>query len=421
MNRYLTISIDSLRVGHYVVGIDKSWLETPFLSHRFMIETVQEIERMKSLGIKLVTVDPNRSLLPPESAASGGVVRQEKEAEPEPLLREVPFSPYRSTEMLTSLHGYLVRRFKSLFEEIRGSDRLLNPLDTAPFLTAIDEVERIGRDYPDSYLFLSHLQSSDDETFIHSVNTMFLSLYLAHSQKSSREEAVLWGLAGLFHDLGKVRIPLEILRKREPLTPSEWSIVKQHPLIGEELIKTYTNLPSVVAKVAGEHHLRRDGSGYPDSRTFDATDAVTRAIMIIDTFDDLISDRCYRPGISPSKALKTIVDAAKDSLDPRWTTQLFLSMGVYPVGTVLELAEGEIGVVTKYHPQSEADRIGSRLEQSFSVLILKNRSGFPLTKPVIRKVTWSPVGLPPVTKTYNHSDFMIDWEMMQGYSRFWTE
>ncbi len=420
MNKYLTVSIDSLRVGHYVVGIDKSWLETPFLSHRFLIESKREIEHMKSLGIKVVTVDPTRSLFV-EPSPLEEIPQWEEEVVPAPLLKEVPYSPHKSMEMLTSLHEYLVRKFRRLFEDLRGSGQVTSPLDTAPFLKAIDEVERIGRDYPDSYLFLSHLQSSDDETFVHSVNTMFLALYLAHSQKSAREDAVLWGLAGLFHDLGKVRIPLEILHKRGPLDPEEWNIVKQHPLIGEELIKGHTKLPPIVAKVAGEHHLRRDGTGYPNSRSFEDTDAVTRAIMIIDTFDDLISDRTYRPGLSPSKALKIIVDAAKDSLDPRWATQFFLSIGVYPVGTVLELAEGEIGIVTKYHPHPETGTPASRLEQKFSVMILKNRSGFPLAKPVIRTVTWSPLGLPPVTKTFNHSDFMIDWEMIQGYAKLWVE
>ncbi|MHB1605977.1 MAG: HD-GYP domain-containing protein [Leptospirales bacterium] len=420
MNKYLTISIDNLRIGHYVVGIDKSWLETPFLAHRFLIKSAREIEQMKSFGIKRVTVDPDRSLDNSESPTDQSI-HQEDAPEAIPLQREVPSSPFQKMELLTSLHEHLVRKFRTLFAGIRGKSQLSEPLDTAPFLNAVGEAEQIGRDYPDSYLFLAHLQSSDDETFVHSINTMFLSLYMAQSQKSSREENILWGLAGLFHDLGKVRVPLEILRKREPLTPEEREIIKDHPRLGETLIRTHTNLPDIVAKVAGEHHLRKDGSGYPDSGQFDGTDAVTRAVMIIDTFDDLISDRSYHSGTSPSKALKTIVDVAKDLLDAKWTTNFFLGMGVYPIGTVLELSEGEIGVVTKYHPHQETVQPQSRLEQQFSVMILKNRNGFPLTTPILRRITWSPMVPPPVSKTYNHSDFMIDWELIQGYSRFWTE
>lgn len=422
LNKYLTISVDDLKVGYYVVGIDKSWLDTPFLSHRFLIKSESDIERMKSHGIRLVMVDPKRSdsdivvLQVPEESGS-----QSAGPEAVPLLMEdVPLSSYRISEMMTGLHGYLVRKFQALFQEIREKENSGYVLDVAPILRAAEDVEKLGRHYPEAYLFLAHLQATDDELFIHSANVMFLSLYLANFQKLSPEESVLWGVCGLFHDIGMVHVPQEILHKKEPLTSDERALIREHPLAGEKLIRSHTRLPEVVARVAGEHHLRRDGGGYPLAGDFGQTDPVARAIMTIDMFDALITDRPYREGVSPSRALKIIVDSAKESLDPRWATQLFLGMGVYPIGTVVELSGGEIGIVTKYHPYSERQEgLANKLIQKFSVLVLKNRSGFPLTKPIVRELSWSPKEPPPVTRTHNHSDFMVDWERLQGLAPFW--
>lgn len=422
LNKYLTISVDDLKVGYYVVGIDKSWLDTPFLSHRFLIKSESDIERMKSHGIRLVMVDPKRSdsdvvVLPvPEESGT-----QSAGPETVPLLMaDVPLSSYRISEMMTGLHGYLVRKFQALFQEIREKEDSSYTLDVAPILRAAEDVEKLGRHYPEAYLFLAHLQATDDELFIHSANVMFLSLYLANFQKLSPEESVLWGVCGLFHDIGMVHVPQEVLHKKEPLTSDERALIREHPQKGENLIRSHTRLPEVVARVAGEHHLRRDGCGYPLAGDFGQTDPVARAIMTIDMFDALITDRPYREGVSPSRALKIIVDAAKESLDPRWATQLFLGMGVYPIGTVVELAGGEIGIVTKYHPYSERQEgLANKLIQKFSVLVLKNRSGFPLTKPIVRELSWSPKEPPPVTRTHNHSDFMVDWERLQGLAPFW--
>ncbi|OOH70076.1 HD-GYP domain-containing protein [Leptospirillum ferriphilum] len=411
MKRYRTIPVNRLQIGDHVIGIDKSWLETPFLTHRFRIRSKEDIERLRASGVSMVTIeaDPpeqdNPALPPPDSA--------------EPLLlKEVSLPSYKVAEMLTSLHKYLVYKYKTLFEELRQMPES-GKIDTTPFVNALEEVEKLGRQYPDAYLFLAHLQSTDDETFIHSVNTMFLSLYLAHFQESTREDAILWGLSGLFHDLGKVHIPLEILHKTSPLTPEEWTVIQDHPVMGQKLLSERSNLPSLVARVAGEHHVRRNGKSYPDNVLYAATDSVTRAIMILDTFDAMTSDRSYRRGVSPSKALRKILEASRESLDPEWSTNFFLSMGIYPVGTVVELSDGEVGVVTKYHSRTPAPETNPRTNQSFSVLILKSRQGLSVIKPFIRHIEWSLNSPPPVQKTWNHSDFNIDWDFVRSHASIW--
>lgn len=164
MKRYRTIPVNRLQIGDHVIGIDKSWLETPFLTHRFRIRSKEDIERLRASGVSMVTIEAdspeqdNPALPPPDSA--------------EPLLlKEVSLPSYKVAEMLTSLHKYLVYKYKTLFEELRQMPES-GKIDTTPFVNALEEVEKLGRQYPDAYLFLAHLQSTDDETFIHSVNTI---------------------------------------------------------------------------------------------------------------------------------------------------------------------------------------------------------------------------------------------------------
>lgn len=439
MKQIVTLAIEALRPGHFVIGLDRSWLDTPFLSHRFLVKDQSEIEQLRASGIRNVIVDLSRSILTeqadPGAVAAGKAVRwiEESGAKPEDATGRMDGSPIEENlsrlelpehdvaVQLTELHAYLVTHYQKLFETIRKSPEG-HAIETGPFRNAVEEIERLGRTYPDAFLFLAHLQSNDDETYIHSVNTMFLSLFLAHSAGIPKDEAILWGLAGLFHDMGKVRIPIHILHKKEPLTADEWAIIREHPAIGETILKNRTRLPAIVSRVAGEHHVRKDGTGYPDTRLFAATESLTRAIMILDTFDAMTADRCYRPGISPAKALKRIAQIAPDSLDTRWTTNLIQSMGVYPVGSVLELSDGDVGVVTRYHkPGAEEPSPDSgEFHHSFSVLVLRDRDGRHLHRPSMRRVTWSPSTPPPVSKTHNHSDWGIDWDYLKRHISLWT-
>ncbi len=439
MKQIVTLAIEALRPGHFVIGLDRSWLDTPFLSHRFLVKDQAEIEQLRASGIRNVIVDLSRSILSEQAAfgtdpdpdvargsgdrdiSAGDKTRTPGDSILEENLSRIELPEHDVAVQLTELHAYLVTHYQKLFDSIRKSPGG-NPIETGPLRNAVEEIERLGRTYPDAFLFLAHLQSNDDETYIHSVNTMFLALYLAHSSNIPKDEAILWGLAGLFHDMGKVRIPIHILHKKEPLTADEWAIIREHPSIGETILKSRTRLPAIVSRVAGEHHVRKDGTGYPDTRLFNATESLTRAIMILDTFDAMTADRCYRPGISPAKALKRIAQIAPDSLDTRWTTNLLQSMGIYPVGSVLELSDGDVGVVTRYHKPADGEKaeIPGEFHHSFSVLVLRDRDGRHLHRPAMRRVTWSPSSPPPVSKTHNHSDWGIDWDYLKRHISLWT-
>ncbi len=274
MSKEISIPIENLRIGHYVVGMDKSWLETPFMTHRFFIHRKDEIDALRASGVKFVTVDLSRSrLLSPEKKETSP---NEKTGQQEPVhesassdwnshdhLEEVTIPEFEAASLLADTHVRLVHQYKKLFQSLKNGKDTPTASDITFYKNALNEVSRLGRSYPDALLFMAHLQSTDDETYIHSVNTMFLAIYMAITKNVPQEEVGIWGMCGLFHDMGKCSIPAMILHKKEPLTLGEWDIIKSHPSVGEEILKTWNGLPPIVAKVAGEHHVRKNGKGYP--------------------------------------------------------------------------------------------------------------------------------------------------------------
>ncbi len=429
MSKEISIPIEHLRIGHYVVGMDKSWLETPFMTHRFMIQRKDEIDALISSGVHKITVDLSRSRLKNQAEGSGSSTASSRkeprvagQAPDTPTwddpanLEEVAIPEFEAASLLADTHVRLVHQYQKLFHSLKNGKHTPGPEDVRFYKNALDEVSRLGRAYPDALLFMAHLQSTDDETYIHSVNTMFLAIYLALTKNISPEEVGIWGMCGLFHDMGKCAIPSSILHKKDPLTLAEWDIIRSHPSVGEELLKTWNGLPPIVAKVAGEHHVRKNGKGYPDQRLFIATDTITRAVMILDTFDALTADRSYRSGMPPPKALKLIAQMAQESLDTQLVAQVIKAMGIYPIGSVLELLNGEVGVVIRHHTDEN-----NKNQQNFSLLMLKDERGAHLRKPTARKITWSPGSTPPVARTHNHSDWGIDWAQLRDHLHLWTD
>lgn len=432
----ITLPIELLKKGQYVVGLDKSWDETPFRSHRFRIKDLSVIEELRASGVRMVTVDTER-----QNNVRGKT--NLKVPEKDNALTSLVSPGTNIVSTLNDIHARLVGKYRYIFDELRREATPGKLVSTNELVHMVEMAETIGRKYPDAFLFLAHLQTNDDETFIHSVNTMFLSLYLSHFYNVSRDETVLWALAGLFHDIGKVLVPERILLKKDALTPEEFLLIKSHPTMGENIIRTKTTLPMIVSRVAGEHHLRKNG-GYPDARLFEATDVVTRAIMILDSYDSITADRSYRTGVSPAKAIEKLAKEGEGSLDMAMAKRFFDAMGIYPVGTIVELHNNQIGVVVQHirpsHP-SESEYVPFRAESGVKVLpartepevkvvparyrfltmMLRNGQGKQYRKPYLRLLSWSPEHKSPVLRTHNHSEFGLDWERLKRWQHVWVK
>lgn len=192
---------------------------------------------------------------------------------------------------------------------------------------------------------LAEVRAYDDYTFAHSVNVCVLSIVTGISLNLSRNQLCELGIGALLHDIGKTRIDRNLLNKIEPLSVSEFEVIKKHSAEGFEILRQYPELSLLSAHVAFQHHERFDGSGYPRGLREQEIHAYAMITAVADVFDALTSDRVYCRGFLPHEALDLITTQAGVLFDPVVVNAFLENIAPYPVTTMVQLNTGEIGIV----------------------------------------------------------------------------
>ena len=199
------------------------------------------------------------------------------------------------------------------------------------------------------YSAISTLRVFDDYTYTHSVNVSMLSMCIGRRINLSRRNLVNLGMCALFHDLGKIEIPNEILHKKEKLDDSELKLIEEHSVNSSRLMLKLKASPDSKARILVpmfEHHLKYDLSGYPHADWKKPLTLFGKIISIADKYDTLTSSRAYRKSVlSPDRALGYMFDRAGKDFDPTLIKVFVNIMGVYPVGTLLKIDTGELALV----------------------------------------------------------------------------
>ncbi len=256
----------------------------------------------------------------------------------------------------------------------------------------MERVNRVVSEMADSLLrnadaltSLSRLKRFDEYTFYHSVNTAVLALALGRRLRYDRSSLHRLGIGTLLHDIGKTRIPLEILNKPGKLAAQEFEIMKQHALRGAELIAKTTGLDERCVRPALEHHERVDGTGYPFGRRKAELSLFGMIAAVADIYDAITSDRCYHQAKPPHEALRFLYGLGQRGHLHMGLVQRFIKIvGVYPVGSCVALNTGEIAVVSRLNHRQPlrptvliVERAGSRLAKPVE-LDLDEQAGTPL-------------------------------------------
>jgi putative nucleotidyltransferase with HDIG domain len=348
-----TIPLDQLTIGMSVVGMDRSWLDTPFLRHRVLITRTDQIDKLKRAGVRLVEVECEPCPEPPVTAASPTIGDTADPAvariagEPADGLHMDPTTTFE--EELPVAHG-VYRSAKALVEAAMHDVRIgraINSDGVSRLVSAM--VDSILRN-ADALVSLSRLKNFDEYTFFHSVNTSVLALALGRSLGFSPEVLHLLGSGALLHDIGKTKIPLEILNKPGRFEPHEFEIMKQHALRGVEVLAATTGFQEDIIRPALEHHERVDGTGYPFGRNRSELTPFGLIASVVDIYDAMTSDRCYHKGMPANHVLQHLYTLGQEGhLDSTYVQQFIQCVGVYPVGSCVLLNTGEAGIVSQLH------------------------------------------------------------------------
>jgi putative nucleotidyltransferase with HDIG domain len=238
----------------------------------------------------------------------------------------------------------------------------------------IDSLARLVGQDRTSLLALTALKRYDNYTFTHMVNVSVLAMAQARSLNLQGPLLREFGFAALMHDIGKVNTPQEVLNKPDKLTDEEFRIMKHHVVDGAHILRRTPEMPALAPVVAFEHHLRQDLSGYPENIGHRALNLCTQIVSIADVYDALRSTRVYRDGLSSERVRAIMTQKDSPAFNSRLLRRFVNLIGLFPVGTLVRLNTGEVGVVVHEHP-SDPFRP--------QVKIVRDREGAPLEQPLV--------------------------------------
>ena len=246
------------------------------------------------------------------------------------------------------------------------------PIDVSLSMGVVEEL--VGRVIQDraTAMGLACVKGHDEYTLAHSVHVALLSVAFGDAIGLTEDELHDLGAAALLHDVGKVFVPTEVLRKPGKLTSEEWELMHRHPIEGAAVILGCRDLPAAASVVAFEHHLHCDLTGYPHVRRRREISLWGMIVSLADIYDALTSCRPYRPALPPPEAAAELGRMANGKCDPRLVVWFREMLGLYPPGTCVRLDTGECGVVCRSHLADPARP---------TVWVFLDAEGRPLLKP----------------------------------------
>jgi len=371
----IKVNPEYLTQGMYVAELDRPWLDSPFLFQGFIINTDVLLDEVKTV-CDFVYVDADLS--DPNILAQLQVIS----SRPEHAIK-TPTKKILSKNSDERDHKDYIQKlrqsrttFDNTSEYIKQAledVRLGVSVDTKKAKILVNELADQVMANQHALVWLTYLKDKDEYTANHCVNVCILALSFGRCLGLNKEQLNQVGLGGLLHDLGKMKIPSEILNKPDKLTAEEFKIMKQHSELGFQLLKDEKNLSLEVLDAVLHHHERKKGHGYPDQLLEEKIPLLTQIISIVDVYDAVTSNRCYHDGISPYEALNRIYKWANNDFNIELVESLIKCLGIYPIGSLIELNNGMVGVVIS---ASES----ARLRPMIMLVLDKNKQYFKKRK-----------------------------------------
>lgn len=345
------VDVDKLRIGMYVAELDRPWLDTPFLFQGFPIRNQDELDQLCE-SCEYVYIDVEKSIdwhadlsSHLSSHANEQVHFTTQAINSRPPHRKIEYRDRAPFAQVLPEAILLHRAAKDYIGKVLEDIRLGNNINTQSARELADRLSENIIKNENAMVWLTLLKNRDEYTLLHSINVAVLSLLFGRFLGLTEEELRPLALGALLHDIGKMRVPKTILNKPGSLSLDEHAIMKRHPSHGHKILSGHRDLHPAVAEIALSHHERFDGSGYPRGLKGKAINQYALIVSIIDVYDAVTSDRAYHIGISPHEALNMMYKVAATCF-PRELVEAFIQcLGIYPIGSLVELDSGEVGVV----------------------------------------------------------------------------
>jgi len=357
------IPVNDLRFGMYIAELDRPWTDTPFLFQGFVLATRRQLETLKTY-CSSVYVDAERRETDEAHYPAGPTYAEQASVEQE-------FAPARAAygESRTMMH------------EVLSTVRVGRTLDAEQIRGAVAAMAGSVLRNPDALLLLSQLRKKGEYNESHALDVSIYMITFGRFLALDPEQIEFLGYLGLLQDVGKLRLPTELLAKRGGLNAEEFELAKTHVGHSVDILRATPGLPAELPRFSALHHERHDGSGYPAGLRGNEIGMLGSIAAIVDTFDALTVQRLHADPVSPSAAISTLYKARGALFDASLVEQFIRCIGIFPVGSLVSLNSGETGVVVA---QNAAKRLSPR------VMVIRDSAGNPMVTQKLLDLSRSP-------------------------------
>jgi HD-GYP domain-containing protein (c-di-GMP phosphodiesterase class II) len=346
------VSIAQLKPGMYIHDLNCGWMEQPSAPVQFKITSPDQIKTIAEHGLHEVYIDTEKGL-DVADAQTVQEVNEQLDAELVEIATAIPEFTARlavGEEMgeARKAHRAANKIITGLMQDIRLGRRI----ETEQAVRVVEQMTNSIFRNKDAMLSLTRLRSKDAYTFQHSVGVCALMVSFASIREINRDTIQAIGLGALLCDIGKMKVPEAVLNKPGNLTADEFKIVKSHVVHSRILLEDTLGMTQLGIDVAAQHHERFDGSGYPLGLKHDGISLYGQMAAIVDVYDAITADRCYQKGMETPVALRKLLEWSKLHFDERLVHSFVRTVGIYPVGTLVKLESGQLGVVIEQHEKN---------------------------------------------------------------------
>jgi putative nucleotidyltransferase with HDIG domain len=345
------VSKIDLRLGMFIHDLNCGWMEHSFLRNSFMLRKDSDLQKIMDSGISEVYIDTVKGI-----DASGSPTLGEVQADLAARMLDLSTPkppPGGHTTHLEEL-GFakkIQQEANKVIHSVLGDVRLGRQIQVERLQPVVAQITESILRNPGTLVSLGRIREGDTYTFQHSVSVCTLLVSFCHYLELSPEIIHEAGIGGMLHDIGKMRIPDHILNKPAKLTDEEFAIMKEHVTLGLEILRGTPGISRTVVQVAGEHHERFEGSGYPEQLQGGEISQLGRMAAIVDVYDALTSNRIYHKGMEPPAALTKLFEWSDHHFDAELVQHFIQAIGIYPVGSLVKLASNRLGVVMEQSAQ----------------------------------------------------------------------
>lgn len=351
----LKIKPTQIKIG-YAIKLPCSWMEHPFLAANFVVENQQQIDIIQTLPLDFVFFYPDKSQL---QSSAPAVPANNSDTEANAVAEETLRLQQQKQQRIDAAkaHRSAIQKTEKVFAQTLGQVKsLMQTLASRP-LNVVEDSQVLIQQMTDTILgaeslvihFMASGSKEQQNFYSHSLNVSVLSMLLAEKLGMSELEVQNVGMGALFHDIGKLKIPSQITRKKTPLTTPELNLLKMHPRYGRELVDLISIFPAGAKVVIEQHHEYYDGSGYPQGLKGDLIHPLTRIVTVTNEFDNLCHPLDAAKTKTPHHALSYMFTQMKGKFHHDTLAAFIKLMGIYPPGTMVQLSDSRLGIVMSAH------------------------------------------------------------------------